>query len=101
MWKAGWAEQVTVLAQRAAKESVNLTSGPGSLLNALRYVGAEAEVSTLVNRLPSEECFDHFLVEGDNKVVYRFGREPDGNPANRWSWEDLDLSRLTRRARWP
>jgi hypothetical protein len=96
MWKAGWAEQVKVLAQRAAKESVNLTKGPGSLLNALRYVGAEAEVSTLVNRLPSEECFDHFLVEGDNKVVYRFGREPDGNPANRWSWEDLDLSRLTR-----
>ena len=99
MWKAGWAEQVKVLAQRAAKESVNLTNGPGSLLNALRYVGAEAEVSTLVNRLPGEECFDHFLVEGDNKVVYRFGREPDGNPTNRWSWEDLDLSHLTRRAR--
>ena len=39
MWKAGWAEQVKVLAQRAAKESVNLTNGPGSLLNALRYVG--------------------------------------------------------------
>ena len=33
-----------------------------------------------MNRLPSEECFDHFLVEGDNKVVYRFGREPGGNP---------------------
>jgi hypothetical protein len=92
MEKAGAAEeQVRILAQRAAKECGNLINGPGSLLNALRHVGAEADVSTLVNRLPGEECFDHFLAEGDNKVVYRFGREPDGTPTDPWGWDDLDL----------
>ena len=96
MWKAGAAEQAKVLARRAAEECGNLVNGPGSLLNALRHVGGEAEAATLVNRLPAEECFESFLIEGDNKVVYRFGREPDGTPTDPWDWEDLDLSGRTR-----
>lgn len=96
MWNAGAVEQVKALARRAAEECGNLTTGPGSLLNALRDVGAEAEAATLVNRLPAEECFEGFLVEGDNKVVYQFGREPDGTPTDPWGWEDLNLSGRTR-----
>ena len=96
MWKAGAAEQAGALARRAAEGCGNLATGAGFLLRALRHVGAEADATTLINRLPGEECFDHFLVEGDNKVAYRFGREPDGTPTHPWGWEDLDLSGCTR-----
>ena len=92
MWNAGAVEQARALARRAAEECGNLATGAGSLLNALRDVGAEAEAATLVNRLPAEGCFESFLVEGDNKVDYRFGREPDGIPIEPWGWENLDLS---------
>lgn len=98
MWSAGAVAQVKALAGRAAKECENLTTGPGSLLSALRDVDAEAEAAILVNRLPEEECFDSFLVEGDNKLIYQFGREPDGTPTGPWGWGDLDLSGLTRRS---
>jgi hypothetical protein len=93
MRNAGAVEQVKALAKRAAEECGNLTTGSGSLLSALRDVGAEAEAKTLVNRLPEEECFESFLLEGDNKHIYQFGRKPDGAPMDRWGWEDLDLSR--------
>jgi hypothetical protein len=97
MWNAGAAvEQVKRLAKRAAEECGNLITGPGSLLTALRDVGAEAEAATLMNRLPAEGYFESFLVEGDNKVVYRFGREPEGTPVEPWGWENLDLSGHTR-----
>jgi hypothetical protein len=97
MWNAGAAvEQVKRLARLAAEECGNLITGPGSLLTALRDVGAEAEAATLMNRLPAEGCFESFLVEGDNKVVYRFGREPEGTPVEPWDWENLDLSGHTR-----
>jgi hypothetical protein len=95
MWNAGAVEQTKALARRAAEQCVNLVTGAGSLLNALQDVGAEAEAATLVNRLPAEGCFESFLVEGDNKVVYQFGREPDGVPIEPWSWENLDLSGCT------
>ena len=91
MWNAGAVEQVRALARRAAEECGNLTTGPGSLLNALRDVGAEAEAATLMNRLPAEGCFESFLVEGDNKVVYRFGREPDGIPDRAMGLGELGL----------
>ena len=96
MWKAGAAEQARALARRAAEGCGNLATGVKSLLHALRHVGAEAEAATLINRLPGEECFERFLADGDNKVVYRFGREPDGTPTHPWGWEDLDLSGCTR-----
>ena len=92
MWNAGAVEQARALARRAAEECGNLSTGPGSLLNALRDVGAEAEAATLMNRLPAEGCFESFLAEGDNKDAYRFGREPDGIPIEPWGWENLDLS---------
>ncbi len=92
MWKAGATEQAGDLARRAAERCGNLAVGAGSLLNALRRVGAESEAAILIKRLPGEGCFERFLVEGENERVYRFGREPDGTPARRWGWKDLDLS---------
>ncbi|MEU0791681.1 hypothetical protein ABZ342_16550 [Amycolatopsis sp. NPDC005961] len=44
---------------------------------------------TSADRLPAAGKFDRFLETGDNAVRFRFGREPDGAPAEPWTWDDL------------
>ncbi|MFG1646586.1 hypothetical protein ACGFMK_40460 [Amycolatopsis sp. NPDC049252] len=48
-----------------------------------------AEVVTAVDELPAAGQFGDFLRVGDHARRFRFGREPDGTPAEPWSWDDL------------
>jgi hypothetical protein len=60
------------------------------LLEVLREAGADRQVTILIERLPTEGLFGLFLEQGNQRALYRFGREPDGRQAPSWSWEDLD-----------
>ncbi|MEV6824777.1 hypothetical protein [Amycolatopsis sp. NPDC051102] len=42
-----------------------------------------------VDRLPAAGHFDRFLEADDHATRFRFGREPDGTPAEPWTWDDL------------
>jgi hypothetical protein len=48
------------------------------------------QVTLLVDRLPAEGRFDLFCAQGNHQALYRFGRNPDGSPAEPWDWENLD-----------
>jgi hypothetical protein len=87
--EVGAQEQAAALAARAADVSLDDPYGVVPLLRALRKEGANHQHETLVNRLPAEGLFDLFCREPRHENLYRFGREPDGNPAPAWSWTDL------------
>ena len=61
-----------------------------ALLGRLREADAQDQAATLTERLPGEGLFDLFCAHGNHKALYRFGRNPDGSPAELWGWEDLD-----------
>ena len=44
----------------------------------------------MVSRLPAGGLFDLFCAQDNQGALYRFGREPDGNPTPRWDWDNLD-----------
>jgi uncharacterized protein YidB (DUF937 family) len=90
---AGAQDQVTALLARDPAAHVALDNPfgvAGILLGSLREAGAEEQVTLLVNRLPGEGLFDLFRAQGNHQALYRFGRNPDGSPAEPWDWEDLD-----------
>ena len=90
---AGTQDQVTALLARDPAAHVALDNPfgvAGILLGSLREAGAEEQVTLLVNRLPGEGLFDLFRAQGNHQALYRFGRNPDGSPAEPWDWEDLD-----------
>jgi len=64
-------------------------SGVAWLLDGLARVGADEQVAVLANRLPPTGRFATFMKLADHKERFRFGREPDGSPAEPWSWDDL------------
>ncbi|MEV3925861.1 hypothetical protein [Actinomadura coerulea] len=82
--------QVAVLAERAAAHTpLDTPHGVMDLLEALRKVGAQEQVAVLVERLPAAGLFAQFLKVDDHQKRFRFGRDPESNPAARWCWEDL------------
>jgi hypothetical protein len=85
---AGAKAQVSSLATRAATETVfRILWTPGGLLKAMREMGAEAQADLFEKRiLDKGEFQDH---NRDSMTRYRFGREPDGTPAEPWGWDDL------------
>jgi hypothetical protein len=87
--KAGTQQQVITLANRAAS-SAFLEHPPAvaRLLDSLREAGADEQVAKLRARLPSAGMFDLFLKE-EAAPEFRFGREPDGKPAEPWGWDEL------------
>ncbi|TYK53070.1 hypothetical protein [Actinomadura decatromicini] len=86
----GAVEQVAALATRAAAHTTfDNPDAVATLLNRLREVGADEQVTALATRLPVAGMFGLFLLVADHMARYRFGREPDGRPADRWEWEDL------------
>jgi hypothetical protein len=87
----GDTEHQAALAWRAATRTrlFNL-AGISDLLSALRAAGCDAQAAALTDRLPSEGFFDHYLTLGENRIRFRFGREPDGTEAPCWSWADLE-----------
>jgi uncharacterized protein YidB (DUF937 family) len=98
--EAGAQDQVATLLARDPAAHVSLghffsftkfgSSGITSLLDSLRDAGAQGQVSALTDRLPGEGLFYLFYAQGNNQTQYRFGRNPDGTPAEPWGWEDLD-----------
>jgi hypothetical protein len=60
------------------------------LLIELREIGAQEQVVVLLDRLPGAGMFQLFLDGGGYEDRFPFGREPNGSPARRWGWEDLD-----------
>ncbi|MEQ0560095.1 hypothetical protein ABJI51_13490 [Amycolatopsis sp. NEAU-NG30] len=42
-----------------------------------------------VDQLPAAGKFEQFLELADHATRFRFGREPDGTPAEPWTWDDL------------
>lgn len=88
--KAGADEQVAVLAGRAAAHApLNDPAGVASLLDQLREVEAHEQVAALAERLPAVGRFDEFPDLVKRRERFRFGREPDGSPAESWGWDDL------------
>jgi hypothetical protein len=59
-------------------------------MRALRRTGAETQAGKLVERLPAGGLFHLFCQEGDNRIRYRFGREPGGKPEPPWDWDDVN-----------
>ncbi|MGW5639234.1 hypothetical protein [Streptomyces sp. NPDC003832] len=90
--ESGAKEQVAALLARnpAAHADLRSSYGIAALLDQLLALGARDQATALAARLPAAGMFSLFLKVGDHSVQYRFGREPDGRSANRWSWDDLD-----------
>ncbi|WP_147269111.1 helix-turn-helix domain-containing protein [Sphaerisporangium album] len=96
LWDAGAKEQVSVLLSRDPARRVALhdvgpydTGALDTLLDTLDEAGALTQLSMLLARLPAAGRFGVFLGRQDNGVRFRFGRAPDGHPAQPWSWDDL------------
>jgi hypothetical protein len=60
------------------------------LLNELRDADAQTQATALIARLPGVGMFSLCREQEGNRYRFRFGRELDGQPAEQWSWEDLD-----------
>jgi Domain of unknown function (DUF4062) len=90
--EAGADGQVAALLHRDPAVHADLDSpyGVGRLLDAFRKASADRQVKILVDRLPAGGLFGLFLKQGNHQSYYRFGCDPDGDPAPPWSWEDLD-----------
>ena len=82
--------QGAALADWEACEALEDSEDLNFLLDEMRHADAEAQAAALVARLPGAGLFERFLDQGENKIHYRYGREPDGTPAASWTWEQLD-----------
>ena len=90
--EAGADRQAAALLDRdpATHAALDYPHGVARLLDSLQEAGADRQVTILIDRLPAGGLFGLFLEQGNHQTRYRFGREPDGNPALPWNWEDLD-----------
>lgn len=96
---AGAIEAVRVLVARGPSRRAALDAiqpyRPGyqravaRLLTALREAGATEEVQMLAARAADAGMFGLFLdAHPGQAAAYRFGREPDGTPAQPWTWTE-------------
>jgi hypothetical protein len=92
---SGAIDAVRVLLARAPGRRAALDASPGyqraaaRLLAALHEAGATEAVEELAARAADAGMFSLFLdVHPDQAAAYRFGREPDGSPAEPWSWSE-------------
>ncbi|MBT2212566.1 hypothetical protein [Actinomadura sp. NEAU-AAG7] len=90
--KVGAHEQVAALLARDPAAHVTLTTpvAVADLLDRLLEVGADEQAAALAARLPTAGMFAQFQRVADHHVRYRFGRDPDGRPAEEWGWDDLE-----------
>jgi hypothetical protein len=94
--EAGATGQLTALARRAAAHASLDRANASVLLDALGAVGAQAQASELIERLPAAGQFQLFCTQEGRKDQFRFGRQADGHPARRWTWTDLGCPTSTR-----
>jgi len=87
----GAGAEIAAVLERCSADRVELRDAEAlsGLLQLLRALGAEEYGRTLTGRLPAEGHFALFLAQDDHAARYRFGRNPDGSPADPWTWEDL------------
>jgi len=86
-------EQVAALIARDPAAHADLDEGPTAaarLLHALQNAGADEQAAALVGRLSAEGLFRVFYGLNDHQTRFKFGREPDGSPAQSWGWDDLN-----------
>jgi hypothetical protein len=86
-------EPATILSARAAAQMPlddNNVTGIMDLLKAMRQAGQHEAAEVLLARLPAAGLFYIVRHQGDNAVRFRYGRDPDGSPAEPWGWDDLD-----------
>lgn len=63
--------------------------GVDLMLIGLRMAGAEDAVRVLANRAANAGMFYALLrTYPDEAASYRYGREPDGTPAQPWRWQE-------------
>lgn len=60
------------------------------ILRALRVMGEEERAAKVLEALPALGHFRQFLEETGQEHRYEYGLEPDGRPAEPWTWDDLD-----------
>ncbi|MFC8201677.1 hypothetical protein ACFUTV_40810 [Streptomyces sp. NPDC057298] len=83
--------QLSKLLDRAAAHfPLRKHSEAGALMNLLVQDNAPEPCAVLADRLPAAGFFELLLAFGTYAERYRFGREPDGRPAEPWSWADLE-----------
>ena len=88
--EAGAQEQVLTLADRAARHAdLSEPDAVAFLLSSLQEVGVHKQARMLADRLPGFGCFNSF--QEYYGMQYRFGRDQDGEPSARWTWDDLDV----------
>ncbi|MFJ7078477.1 hypothetical protein [Streptomyces sp. NPDC098781] len=79
-----------LLARKRTHVSVD---GPGAVarpLDSRRAARPPEQAAPLAAQPPAAGHFDPFIGLGDHRNRFRFGREPDGNAAVFWTWEDLE-----------
>lgn len=89
--RAGGSTHLSRLLARAPVERVVLDDRADSreLVEALRRLGCESEIAALFARL-SRAGFHRVALEFTGEAErYRYGRDRDGQPARRWTWDDL------------
>ena len=89
--EVGANEQVAALLARDPAAKVCFASSLGGirLFHTLQALGADEQAASLIQRLPAAGRFNDFLQIDDHGERFRYGREPDGSPAEPWSWDDL------------
>ncbi len=89
--EAGAHDQAAALLARAAAHApLDDPNTVTVLLRALHEAGADEQAAALAEQLPAAGLFDVFLKTVDHQGRFRFGREPNGNAAAAWGWEDLE-----------
>ena len=87
--EVGANEQVAALLARDPAAKVCFASSLGGMFHTLQALGADEQAASLIQRLPAAGRFNDFLQIDDHGERFRYGREPDGSPAEPWSWDDL------------
>ncbi|MFF7250149.1 hypothetical protein ACFZBU_40445 [Embleya sp. NPDC008237] len=91
---AGADDQAALLAARIVADpsldAGNVDERLTLLLGRLRSARTYAQAEALIERLPAMRQFPLFAEQSDNRTRFRFGREPNGHPAEPWGWDDLD-----------
>jgi len=83
------AAQALLARDRAAHASLDNPVGVDLMLIGLRMAGAEDAVRVLANRAANAGMFYARLrTYPDEAASYRYGREPDGTPAQPWRWQE-------------
>ncbi|MCZ4126133.1 hypothetical protein [Streptomyces sp. H39-S7] len=87
--RLGLRDHLPALAERTAAEA-SLTDGweTTRLITALEGTGQTRAVRVVLDRLPAVGFADWVFEHGNQTERFRYGREPSGDPAARWSWQD-------------